>query len=89
VAFPICSGSFSRFGCGFNRGWQFQFGLFRSAMVVMVQRLDATQLLLPSVADRPHVFGARPQGMPESFLVVMAGVWQNYPRPSCPILATP
>ena len=32
---------FFRFGCGFNRRWQFQLGLFRSAMVAMLQRLDA------------------------------------------------
>jgi hypothetical protein len=35
-----CRGS-SRFGYSFNHGWQFQLGLFRSAMVAMVQRLDA------------------------------------------------
>jgi hypothetical protein len=35
---------FSRFGCGFNRRWQFQLGLFRRAMVAMVQRLDARSL---------------------------------------------
>ena len=39
--FPSCCGSFSRFGCAFNRRWQFQLGLFRGAMVAMVQRLDA------------------------------------------------
>ena len=39
--FPSCCGSLSRFSCGFNRRWQFQLGLFRSAMVAMVQRLDA------------------------------------------------
>ena len=31
----------SRFGRGFNHRWRFQLGLFRSAMVAMVQRLDA------------------------------------------------
>ena len=39
--FPSCCGSFSRFRCGFNCGRQFQLRLFRSAMVAMVQRLDA------------------------------------------------
>jgi hypothetical protein len=34
-------GSFSPFGGGSNRRLQFQLGLFRSAMVAMVQRLDA------------------------------------------------
>jgi hypothetical protein len=42
--FPSCCRSFSRFGCGFNRRWQFQLGLFRRAMVAMVQRLDARSL---------------------------------------------
>ena len=32
---------FSRFGHGFNRSRQFRLGRFRSAMVAMVQRLDA------------------------------------------------
>lgn len=39
--FLICRGSFSRFDCGFNRRYQFQFRLFRSAMVVMMKRLVA------------------------------------------------
>jgi hypothetical protein len=39
--FPRCYLSFSRFGCRFSRRWQFRLGLFRSAMVAMVQRLDA------------------------------------------------
>jgi hypothetical protein len=39
--FPSCCGRFSRFACGFNRRWQFQLGLFCSAMVAMVQRKDA------------------------------------------------
>ena len=34
-------GRFSRFGHGFNRSRQFRLGRFRSAMVAMVQRLDA------------------------------------------------
>jgi len=39
--FPgLCCG-LSRFGRGFSQEWQFQLGLFRSAMVAMVQRLDA------------------------------------------------
>jgi hypothetical protein len=39
--FPgLCRG-LSRFGRGFNHRWQFPLGLFRSAMVAMVQRLDA------------------------------------------------
>lgn len=39
--FPNSCRSFSRFGRGLDRGWQFQLGLFPSAMVAMVQRLDA------------------------------------------------
>jgi hypothetical protein len=39
--FPgLCRG-LSRFGRGFNHRRRFQLGLFRSAMVAMVQRLDA------------------------------------------------
>src|ERR1035437_85512 len=38
--FPSCCGSFPPFGCRFNWRWQFQFGLFRRAMVAMAQRLD-------------------------------------------------
>ena len=39
--FPgLCCG-LSRFGRGFSQEWQFQLGLFRSAMVAMVQPLDA------------------------------------------------
>src|ERR1039458_2253091 len=39
--FPgLCRG-LSRFGRGFNHRWRFQLGLFRGAMVAMVQRLDA------------------------------------------------
>jgi len=30
-----------RFGCGSNQRWQFQLGLFGSAIVATVQRLDA------------------------------------------------
>jgi hypothetical protein len=37
--------SFSRFGYSFNNRWQCQPGLFRSAMVIMVQRLDARSFL--------------------------------------------
>ena len=36
----LCRG-LSRFGRDFNQRWQFQLGLFRSAMMVMIQRLDA------------------------------------------------
>jgi hypothetical protein len=43
--FPRCCQSFSRFGCRFNRRWQFQLGLFRSAMMAMTQRLDPCGLL--------------------------------------------
>ena len=32
---------------GFNRRWQFQLGLFRSAMVPMVQQLDARSFFYP------------------------------------------
>jgi hypothetical protein len=39
--FPRCYLRFSRFGCRFSRRWQFRLGLFRSAMVAMVQRLNA------------------------------------------------
>ena len=39
--FPgLCRG-LSRFGRGFNHRWQFPLGLFCSAMMAMVQRLDA------------------------------------------------
>jgi hypothetical protein len=34
--FASCCRGFSRFGYSFNHGWQFQLGLFRSAMVAMV-----------------------------------------------------
>jgi hypothetical protein len=43
--FPSSCGSFSRFGRGFDRRWQFQRGLFRGAMVAMLQRLDARSFL--------------------------------------------
>lgn len=36
----LCRG-LSRFGRDFNQRWQFQLGLFRSAMVAMIQQLDA------------------------------------------------
>ena len=39
--FPRCCGIYFPSGCGSNRRWQFQLGLLRSAMVAMVQRLDA------------------------------------------------
>jgi hypothetical protein len=39
--FPRSYLRFSRFGCRFSRRWQFRLGLFRSAMVAMVQRLNA------------------------------------------------
>ena len=39
--FPRFYGSFFPFGCGPDRRWQFHLGLFRSAMVAMVQRPDA------------------------------------------------
>jgi hypothetical protein len=39
--FASCCRGLSRFGYSFNHGWQFQLGLFRSAMVAMVKRLDA------------------------------------------------
>src|SRR5208283_3281774 len=45
-------GSFSRFGCGFNRRWQFHLGRFRNAMVAMVQRLDARSFFFhPQLSD--------------------------------------
>jgi hypothetical protein len=65
--FPSCCGSFSPFGCGSNRRWQFQLGLFRSAIVAMVQRLDARSFFGHPQLIRLYVFGARPQGMSESF----------------------
>jgi hypothetical protein len=39
--FPCCCGSLSRFVCGINRRWQFQLGLFRSAMVAVAHQVDA------------------------------------------------
>jgi hypothetical protein len=36
-----CCRGLSRFRRGFSQGWQFQLGLFCSAVVAMVQRLDA------------------------------------------------
>jgi hypothetical protein len=39
--FASCCRGFSRFGYSFNRGRQFQLGLFRSAMVASVKMLDA------------------------------------------------
>jgi len=38
---PSCRYGFSRFGRASNRDWQFQLGVFCSAMVAMVQWLDA------------------------------------------------
>jgi hypothetical protein len=38
----------SRFGRGFSHSWRFQLGLFRGAMVAMVQRLDARGFLFDS-----------------------------------------
>ena len=40
-AWFLPSRGLSRFGRGFNHGWQFLLGLFCSAMMAMVQRLDA------------------------------------------------
>jgi len=39
--FASCCRGFSRFGYSFNRGRQFQLGLFPSAMVAGVKMLDA------------------------------------------------
>ena len=41
---PSCHYGFSCFGRASNRDWQFQLGLFCSAMVAMVQWLDARSL---------------------------------------------
>src|SRR5271157_2230767 len=43
---PSCCGRFCRFGCGFSRSPQFRLGRFRSAMVAMLQRLDARSFFL-------------------------------------------
>jgi len=43
--FPSSCGGLSRFGRGFNRRLQFPLGLFCSAMMAMVQRLDAGGLI--------------------------------------------
>ena len=46
VAFSELLPQFFSLGCGFNRRWQFQLGLFRRAMVAMVQRPDARSLFV-------------------------------------------
>jgi hypothetical protein len=51
--FASCCRGFSRFGYGFNYGWQFQLGLFLSSMVAMAKRLDAGSFLFlpqPSIS---------------------------------------
>jgi hypothetical protein len=67
--FPSCCGSFSHLACGFNRRWQFQLGLFRSAMVAMVQRLDARS------------FFFHPQLIVSTFSALVLEVYRN--RFSC------
>jgi hypothetical protein len=63
--FPSCCGSFSRFGCGFNRRWQFQLGVSQYDGGLGAAA-GCAQLLRPSAAERLYVLGSRPQGM-ESF----------------------
>jgi hypothetical protein len=80
-------GSFFRFGYGFNWSRQFRLGRFLSAVVAMVQRLDARSFFF-----RPQlsvcIFSVLILDVFRHVLVVMVVVWQNYPHPSCPILAT-
>ena len=64
---PSCRYGFSRFGRASNRDWQFQLGLFCSAMVTMVQWLDARSLFFHTLLIMLYFSGARPQDMPESF----------------------
>ena len=52
-------------------------------MVAMVQRLDTRGFFF-----RPQLSVCTVSGYSGIVLVVMAVVWQNYPRLSCPILAT-
>jgi hypothetical protein len=47
--FPSWCSCLSRFDCGCNRRWQFHLGLFRSAMVAMVHRLDAGSFFYPQL----------------------------------------
>jgi hypothetical protein len=85
--FVRCCCSSSCFGCGFNRRWQFQLGLFRRAMVAVAQRVDARS------------FFFYPKLSVASFLALVLEVCWNcfswharsvaeLSRPSCPILAT-
>ena len=46
--FPRCFRSFFRFGCRLSRRRQFPLGPFRSAMVAMVQWLDASGFFFPT-----------------------------------------
>jgi hypothetical protein len=63
---PSCRYGSSRFGRASNRDWQFQLGLFCRAMVAMVQWLDARSFFFHTLLI-VSIFGARPQGLPESF----------------------
>jgi hypothetical protein len=85
--FSNCCSSFSRFGCDFNRSWQFQLELFRRAMVAMVHPLDARS------------FFFHPPLSVSMFPALVVKVFRNrfschgrsvaeLSPPSCPILAT-
>jgi hypothetical protein len=85
--FPKCYRRFSRLGCRFGRRWRVQLRLFRSAMVAMVQRLDASG------------FFVHPQLSVSIFLALVLKVFRNrfrchsqsvaeLSRASCPILVT-
>lgn len=75
------------FACGFDWRYQFQPGLFRRAMVAMLQRLDASS------------FRLRSELSVRSFLALFVKIFRNCLschgcsvaepfRPNCPILAT-
>jgi hypothetical protein len=51
----------------FDHRRQFLLGLFGSAMMTMVQRLDAGSFFLDPLLSVFNLSCARPQGMPESF----------------------
>ena len=65
--FPSLCCGLSRFGRGFNQRWRFQPGLFRSAMMAMVQRLDARGFFFHPQLSVAIFLALVFQSMPESF----------------------
>jgi hypothetical protein len=58
--FSECCGTYFPLGCGSNRRWQFQLGLFRSAVLTIARSdkvlTDAANLLLERSFDLSDLF---------------------------------